>query len=102
MSADDTPSLDAVRAAIDAVDSELVALLARRQDLVGKVVAIKRRDGLPARIPSRIEAVVAGVRARAAETGLDPDLAERVWRAMIAGFVEIEEAELGPVKDGRG
>jgi isochorismate pyruvate lyase len=91
---DGLPTLAAIRAAIDAIDRDLVDLLAERARLVEQVVGIKKREHLPANIPGRVEAVIAAVRARAAEAGLEPDLAERVWREMIAGFVALEEKAL--------
>jgi len=83
------------RAAIDVIDRELVAVLARRQRYIERVVTIKQREGLPAAIPTRVEEVVANVVTQAREADLDPGVAEAVWRAMIAGFIAFEERGLG-------
>ena len=85
-----------LRALIDALDAELVAQLALRARCIDRAVQIKRGVGLPARIPSRVEDVVAKVRNRAAAEGLDPDLAEALWRPLIDWSIAREERTLGP------
>ncbi|HEX2317300.1 MAG TPA: chorismate mutase [Thermomonospora sp.] len=85
-------SLTEVRARIDALDGELVRLLAERQGLVRAAAAFKT-DEQAVRAPDRVERVIAGVRERAAAEGLSPEVAEAVWRAMIAAFIEYELSE---------
>ncbi|MBT2206758.1 MULTISPECIES: chorismate mutase [Actinomadura] len=85
-------TLDEVRARIDALDGELVRLLAERQELVRAAAAFKR-DEQAVRAPGRVEAVVALARERAEAGGLAPDVAEAVWRAMIGAFIELELGE---------
>ncbi|NUT96417.1 MAG: chorismate mutase [Saccharothrix sp.] len=85
-------SLDEVRAGIDAIDAELVRLLAERQGLV-KAAAAFKKDEDAVRAPDRVAQVIAKVRARAEEAGLAPEVAEAVWRAMIGAFIELELAE---------
>ncbi|MFB9904109.1 chorismate mutase [Allokutzneria oryzae] len=88
-----TPSsLADVRTRIDALDADLVRLLAERQALVRAAAAFKA-DEQAVRAPDRVERVIAAVRGRAVEAGLSPEVAESVWRAMIAAFVELELAE---------
>ncbi|MFJ8583709.1 chorismate mutase [Streptomyces sp. NPDC093595] len=85
-------SLAEVRAHIDALDTELTALLARRQELVRRAAGFKT-DEATVRAPGRVEHVVAAARARAEAAGLAPEVAEAVWRAMIAAFIDLELAE---------
>lgn len=85
-------SLDEVRARIDGIDGELVRLLAERQGLVRAAAAFKT-DEQAVRAPDRVERVVALARRRAADAGLAPEVAEAVWRSMIAAFVDLELAE---------
>ncbi|MFI9814915.1 chorismate mutase [Saccharothrix variisporea] len=85
-------SLDEVRAGIDAIDGQLVRLLAERQGLV-KAAAAFKKDEDAVRAPDRVAQVIAKVRARAEEVGLAPEVAEAVWRAMIGAFIELELAE---------
>ena len=84
-------SLAEVRSRIDALDTELVALLARRQALVEAAAGFKA-DERAVRAPGRVEQVIAGVREKAAAAGLDGAVAEAVWRAMIAAFIDLELA----------
>ena len=83
-----------LRAEIDAIDEAMVRLLARRAEVVTRVAQVKAREGFPALIPERVEEVVAHARNTAASAGLDPALAETVWRAMIGWFVDWEAREL--------
>lgn len=87
----DTTSLVEVRARIDALDSELVRLLADRQALVRQAAAFKA-DEQAVRAPDRVEKIVQTARERAVSAGLSPSVTEAVWRAMIAAFIEFELA----------
>src|SRR5689334_7420416 len=82
-------SLADIRSRIDDLDSQMVELLARRQALVEAAAGFKKDEGA-VRAPDRVERVIAGVRDRATAAGLDPAVAEAVWRAMIAAFIELE------------
>ncbi|MFD1147139.1 chorismate mutase [Saccharothrix hoggarensis] len=95
-------SLAEVRARIDSIDSELVRLLAQRQGLVRAAAAFKV-DDQAVRAPDRVARVIASVRERALEAGLEPAVAEAVWRAMIGAFIEVELVERANVAgEGRG
>lgn len=84
-------SISEVRVAIDAIDQELVRLLARRQQLVEQAGHLKRGQGCEAiRAPSRVEHVIRTRRAAAIKAGLDADVAEQIWRSMIAAFIGLE------------
>ncbi|MDO5632089.1 MAG: chorismate mutase [Paracoccus sp. (in: a-proteobacteria)] len=87
----DLPDMPALRAAIDALDADLIALLARRLALIDRAAQIKMRDGLPARIDTRVEQVVANARGHAADAGLNPDLIEHIWRQLIENAIAREE-----------
>ncbi|MBN2905152.1 MAG: chorismate mutase [Rhodobacteraceae bacterium] len=90
-----------LRVQIDALDRELVALLARRAGYIDRAAELKPGEGLPARIGSRIDDVIAKVRARAGEEGLDPDLAEALWHELIEWAIRREEAAMASRKDNR-
>jgi chorismate mutase len=89
MTSTDPTSLADVRARIDAIDTDLVRLLADRESLVRAAAAFKS-DAAAVRAPDRVEQVIATVRERASEAGLSPTVAESVWRAMIAAFIDLE------------
>jgi isochorismate pyruvate lyase len=88
-------ALSDLRRQIDDLDSELVALLAKRQRCVERVIEIKRAEKLPARIPQRIDEILARVRGLAEGEKLEPDLAVALWREMIEQFIAYEERALG-------
>ena len=71
------------RAEIDACDGELVQLLARRFAVTEKVGKLKARGGLPAADPAREAEQRDRIHALAIESGLDPRLAESVWRHIV-------------------
>lgn len=91
--------LAAFRAEIDAIDAEIVALLARRMAVVDRVVVAKQQHALPALIPERVEEVADNVRRRAEAAGAPPDLAETVWRAMMDWVIAYEDRRLNAVPD---
>jgi isochorismate pyruvate lyase len=78
-----------VRRRIDELDAQLTELLARRQELVHAAAAFKK-DEQAVRAPDRAKAVIEAARARAATTGLSPDVAEAIWRTMIQAFTDYE------------
>ncbi|WP_151720494.1 chorismate mutase [Gemmobacter serpentinus] len=92
----DCRNMAELRVQIDALDRELVTMLARRVTYIDRAVELKPAEGLPARIDERVEAVVAKVRATAGEIGFDADLAETIWRRMIEWSIAREEEILGP------
>lgn len=85
-----------LRAEIDRIDGELVALLAKRAAYIDRAAEIKTGAGLPARITPRVEEVVANVRRLAEAQGLPPGLAESLWRELIDWSINREEKILGP------
>ena len=88
-------SMAELRAEIDRLDAELVALFAQRVGYIDRAAEIKSEVGLPARIGSRVEEVVANVRRHAVGHGLPPDKLEKLWRKLIDWSIEREEDKLG-------
>jgi len=95
--AEDCQTMMALRAEIDSLDRQLVAMLAKRATYIDRAIELKRSDGLPARIPVRVEAVVNNARGAAVAAGLDPDLVEHLWRELIDWSIarEAREIDLG-------
>ncbi|MCC1493913.1 chorismate mutase [Cognatishimia sp. F0-27] len=90
-----------LRACIDQIDSALVALLAERERFTDRAPELKARERIAANAPRRVAAVLTSVRDKAERHGLDPDLAERLWRIMIDTVIAREEAIIGKGgKDG--
>lgn len=91
---EDCTTMADIRAEIDRLDEELVALFAERTAYIDRAAAIKEAVGLPARIEDRVEQVVANVRRHAAAHGLPPDKLEKLWRKLIDWSIEREEDHL--------
>ncbi|WP_256839736.1 bifunctional chorismate mutase/prephenate dehydrogenase [Ornithinimicrobium faecis] len=72
--------LGELRDQIDAVDKQVMDLLARRLELVAEVGELKGQHGLPIYAPDRERAMIAARRAEAERRGLPPDLIEDVLR----------------------
>jgi isochorismate pyruvate lyase len=82
-------SLSEVRENIDRVDRDLVRLMAERQKYVAEAGRFKAN---PAAVsaPARVEQVIEKVKGLAREEGLAEAVAEKTFRAMIAGFEDYE------------
>jgi len=86
----DCADMAELRAQIDRMDQELVTLLAQRAGYIDRAVDIKKDVDLPARITSRVDEVIANVRAHAVAQGLDPDLTETLWSQLIEWSIQRE------------
>ena len=86
-------SMDEVRTEIDRIDQAMVELICERFSYVDRAWQLKNAPA-DARVPWRIQQVIDKVRARAAETGLPPELVEALWRQMIGWFIQYEEERL--------
>jgi isochorismate pyruvate lyase len=91
--AKDCANMEEVREEIDRIDAALVDLIGERFTFVDRAWQLKQSPA-EARVPWRIQQVINGVRARAAEKGLPPELAEALWRQMIGWFIQYEEEKL--------
>jgi isochorismate pyruvate lyase len=96
-------TLGALRQKIDALDAQIVALLAERALCVRDATRFKR-DAFQVAAPERQAAVFARVRSIAAARATDfpslPDVVEAAYRVLVAGFVAGEErffAESEPI-----
>lgn len=86
-------SLDQVRDHIDRLDKQIVPFLVERHHYVLQAAKLKG-DPDAARVPSRIEDVVAKVRAVAEERGSNPEIVEAIYRAMIEINIELERDQI--------
>ncbi len=78
-----------VRAGVDALDRQLVEILAVRQQYMEAAARIKPAAS-DVVVPWRIEEVVANVLAEAPKYGLSERIAEPVWRVLIEKCIEHE------------
>ncbi len=87
-------TMDEVRTEIDRLDLDLVDHLAERWSYVDRMWALKRAEAAAANVPWRNRAVIEKVRARAAEKGLPPEMAEALWRQIIGWGIQHQEERL--------
>ncbi|HEY8571008.1 chorismate mutase [Phenylobacterium sp.] len=85
----DCTTMAQVRQGVDALDRQLVALLAERQGYMDAAARIKQDRGA-VRDEARIEDVVSKVKAAAREAGLSEEIAEPVWRTLIERCIAYE------------
>lgn len=85
---------DDVRAEIDRLDLGVVDLLAERWSYVDRMWELKRAEASEANVPWRNRAVIEKVKARAAEKGLPPEMAEALWRQIIGWGIQYQEERL--------
>ncbi len=89
----DCNSMDELRHQIDKLDVKIIELLANRSQFIDRATELKKSNGMPARIPERIESVVSNARNAAEELDLDADLVEKIWRILIDWSIQ-REAEI--------
>lgn len=92
MNTADTPTLNKVRSVIDAIDQQIVSLIAERQRCVLTAGSLKKdEDGV--RAPARVEQVIEKARTLADAAGASPEVVESTYRAMISAFIRLELAQ---------
>jgi chorismate mutase len=91
-----TPDLSELRDGIDAVDQDLVRLLAHRARLVQGVVVYKRANHMRVVDRAREDRMLERIGKLATDEGLDPRVAQQVLRSIIDSFTLLEVEELGP------
>jgi isochorismate pyruvate lyase len=92
-------SLSVVRARIDAIDEQIVRLLAARQILV-KEAAQYKTDQQAVRAPDRRVAMMVRRRELAIQEGVSPEVVRRVYEAMIDAFIDLELQEHAQISEG--
>ena len=70
-------------------------MIATRQFYVDQAVRFKKSIQ-DVQSPERVEQIIQKVRAQAVELGIDPDLVEQLYRAMIQQFIQRELKEIRP------
>ena len=83
-----------LRLQIDRIDAALIDLLVRRASYIDRAIDIKKAANLPARITSRVDEVIENVRRIAADSDLDPDLAQALWAQLIEWSIQREAVQI--------
>lgn len=86
---EDCQSMIEVRAGVDALDAELIALLGRRFAYMRAAARIKPNRGAVRDEPRKAE-VIAKVVALAETEGVPADLVQRLWEQLVEGSIAYE------------
>ena len=90
--------LDQLRLRLDAIDSQVLALLSERAAAVLDIGDYKRKHGLPIHVPERENNVVK--RLQADNPGpLHGETIERIYRTIIEEMRKLEEEHVGRVDE---
>lgn len=84
-----------VRRLIDELDDALVTAFAKRQRQIERAARVKPALGVPARVPERVDEVLARVLGAARREGLSVELAMNLWSAVIEWSIQYEEQLMG-------
>lgn len=91
----DCADMMSLRALIDRIDDELFDLFAERMACIHRAAELKRAEGLPANVPSRVLEVVVNAERRAIDRSLDPKLYGAIWQSVVDAAIAEEEKHLG-------
>lgn len=92
MSTETPPAIVALRAQIDDLDHELLQLLARRMEVVGRLSAVKRSAGKRVRDPERERSLLADRGQLGHTLGLPQDLIESLFRVIMRASREYQSS----------
>lgn len=95
---EDCTTMPQVRAGVDALDRELVALLAKRFGYMRAAARIKpTRDAV--RDEARKESVIAAAVAEAGVHGIPGDVVADIWERLVEGSIAFEFSEWDRIRD---
>lgn len=72
-----------LRQKVDAIDRQIVTLLSKRQEEVGRIVSLKKAHNIPVYHPAREENLISGLRDQGRKVGLDPAFVEELYRCVL-------------------
>ena len=90
-------NMQEVRAGVNALDDILVPLLVERSGYMTQAARVKNDESL-VRDEARIQAIIDRVRPMAETQGGNPDLIERIYRAMMECYIAYEHQELARLR----
>ena len=84
-------NIQKLRKRIDEIDEQILRLLGERAEICKSIGLLKRDQGMPITDMSRENEVYAKIKVKAADFGLDPDLAEEVYRQIVNMCSSVQE-----------
>ncbi len=76
-------TLGELRKEIDTIDSKIIGLIAKRQQIAGKIAREKAREGLPVHDAARTREVLSRAFDQAVEQKINPVFAQEVFKILI-------------------
>ncbi len=84
--------IDGIRHQIDSIDSDIIELLSKRSSLVSQAGKTKKNT-YEVRDRERVEKVIKKIKLKAEKAGLEPYIAESIYRNIIHCFIQKEMNE---------
>ena len=88
-------TIEEVRAEISHIDEEIIHLIAQRQNLAGKVAAIKQKEGIPVHDNQRKTDVLEYVMKLAKANRIDPVPVKAIFEILISMNEKEQRAAMG-------
>ncbi len=85
--------LDELRARLDALDDEVLAIVGRRLEVVAEIARLKRSAGRPVRDAGREGAIRERLASTASRCGVPPSLADGLIDILIRASLEVQEQD---------
>jgi chorismate mutase len=77
-------SIETIREEINKVDTNIIRLIAQRQDLAGEIAHIKMHSGLPIHDKQRTTTILEDVFNHAVESKIDPVAVQKIFEILIS------------------
>lgn len=84
--------INEISSEIEKIDSEIIELLSQRNTLISNA-ATSKKTADKVHDPKRVDAVIRKIREKAFEAGLDPVIAEKIYRHIMECSVTKEAKE---------
>ena len=82
--------LSKIRSELDKLDNSLIKIIKRRTNLVKKVLALKEKKNQIVD-QKRIKSILANIRKKSLKNNIDPKITNKIWKNMIAAYIEYEK-----------
>lgn len=83
-----------LRKELDKVDDSIISVLAKRMSLVRQIAQIKSENNLEIKDKQREKKILSRIKKRAIEHNLDPEIADKIMRAIIDQSVRKQKKQL--------
>ncbi len=88
-------TIESKRKKIDAINNQILDLLEQREQIAREIGKEKKRRYLPINDPQREEEILAGLKEKARQKGIPPEVIETIFRLIIARSRKVQEEVKG-------